>query len=531
MDIIGEKFNNWKILEILSDKECLCECQCDKKTTKVIPIYNVLSGRSKSCGCTRYSNKKKDLVGEHFGDWEVVKMLPNRKCLCRCICGFEKEQYHSNLTNAKTEYKCRHVGEVGKQFGNWVVLKELGGGKVLCECQCKNKTVKELYKKAVLSGETRSCGCMSKQFERETKGFDNLEGKQFGEWRVISFNGNSTWLCECSCKNKTRRVVTKEALVNGRSKSCGCKQGEHIKETIETVYNGIYPQNVDYESKLQSHVTEYIESIYKGVIETSNRTVIRPQEIDIYLPEFNIGIEVNGSFWHSDAFKDKDYHKDKSIECMKNGTHLIHIFEYEWVNSNDIIKKFLKNTICSGNKIYARDTVISVVNDNIAKIFINKYHLQGYARADINICLQYNDEIVAMMTFGKPRFSSDYQYELIRLCFKDGVSIIGGAEKLFKFFISNHDVHSIISYCDIAKFSGNVYKKLGFKLDGVSQPSYVWAKGNDIKTRFQTQKKRLVKAGLGTEDQTEVEIMNGLGYHRIYDCGNYRFTWNKEGNK
>ena len=51
----------------------------------------------------------------------------------------------------------------GQQFGNWIVLKELGHGKVLCQCQCQDKTVKELYKKSVLEGRTKSCGCIRKE--------------------------------------------------------------------------------------------------------------------------------------------------------------------------------------------------------------------------------------------------------------------------------------------------------------------------------------------------------------------------------
>lgn len=517
---VGDIYNNWIVIDIVSDTESLCECQCENHTVKTISNYNLISGRSKSCGCTRYSSKRKDLVGQHFGDWEVIKMLPNRKCLCKCVCGFEKEQYHSNLTNSKTEYKCRHVGEVGKQFGNWVVLKELGGGKVLCQCQCDNKTIKELYKKAVISGETKSCGCLRNEYK-------DIVGKQFGEWTVLKCVdvAEEKYLCQCSCENKTLREIYKVALTHGRTKSCGCKQGDNLINTIQTVYNGVYPQNVEYESQGQIEIANYIKDKLNINVLTSCRDIISPYEVDIYIPEKKIAIEFNGNYWHSSRFKDKHYHLDKTLLCAKSGVRLIHIFEYEWENNKDIIKSYLHDTIIGTKQIYARDTKLINVNSNIAKAFIEKNHLQGFSNSDINIGLDYENDIVAMITLGKPRFSTEYQYEIIRMCFKSGCNVVGGAEKMFSAFVKYYKPVSIISYCDLSKFDGAVYKRLGFSVNKVSEPNYVWVKGHDVKTRYQTQKKRLLKQGLGTDSQTEDEIMNSLGYAKIYDCGNRSYVW------
>mgnify|MGYP007037140579 CR=1 FL=1 len=64
------------------------------------------------------------------------------------------------------------------------------------------------------------------------------------------------------------------------------------------------------------------------------------------------------------------------------------------------------------------------------------------------------------MTFGKPRYNKNYEYELIRYC--SSKNIVGGAEKLFNYFIKTYNPKSIISYCDWSKFNGDVYLKLGF---------------------------------------------------------------------
>ena len=66
----------------------------------------------------------------------------------------------------------------GKKINHWTILKELGGGKVLCQCDCEEAPIKELYKKAVISGKTKSCGC-----ERKNNTVKPLD--KFFEWTVL----------------------------------------------------------------------------------------------------------------------------------------------------------------------------------------------------------------------------------------------------------------------------------------------------------------------------------------------------------
>ena len=75
---------------------------------------------------------------------------------------------------------------------------------------------------------------------------------------------------------------------------------------------------------------------------------------------------------------------------------------------------------------------------------------------------------------------------------------------------------------------------MGFKTNtnSITEPSYVWVKTNfksksDILSRYQTQKQKLLDRGLGEYGDTEDEIMENLGYIKIYDSGNIRLTWNK----
>ena len=112
------------------------------------------------------------------------------------------------------------------------------------------------------------------------------------------------------------------------------------------------------------------------------------------------------------------------------------------------------------------------------------------------------------MTFCKPRFlkKSYCDWELSRFCSLAGANVVGGAGKLFKYFIE-HNEGSVISYSDVAKTKGTLYQKLGFKFSHQSKPNYVWTNGHDVLTRYQTQMKN------------EIETMTSKGYYRIFDCG------------
>ena len=172
-------------------------------------------------------------------------------------------------------------------------------------------------------------------------------------------------------------------------------------------------------------------------------------------------IEINPAATHnitwspySDTGIDKKYHKNKSDNATKHGYRCIHI--WEWDDCDKIIKQLL----LTKTKIYARNCVIKHVEVHEAKEFINKNHLQGYARDSIRLGLYYNNELVSIMTFGKPRYSLTADYELIRYC--SSYTVVGGSEKIFKYFLNKYTPKLVVSYCDTAKFTGNVYNKLGF---------------------------------------------------------------------
>lgn len=278
------------------------------------------------------------------------------------------------------------------------------------------------------------------------------------------------------------------------------------------------------EDKIYSFLYNYNQNII------NNKRILDGKELDIFIPEKNIGIEFDGLYWHSNKFKDKKYHLLKTEQAEKQGIQLIHIFEDEWVNKQEIVKSRLLNIIGkTPHKIYARKCEIKIVDKKEERDFLNENHIQGYSPSKICLGLYYENELVSLMNFSNLRKNLGQQskegyYELLRFCNKLYTNVIGGASKLFKYFIRNIKFISIISYADRRWSIGNLYKQLGFKFISYSQPNYFYIKGLKRFNRFNFRKDILVKQGYD-KNKTEFEIMDERKIYRIYDCGTLKFEY------
>jgi len=273
----------------------------------------------------------------------------------------------------------------------------------------------------------------------------------------------------------------------------------------------------------ENEVKEFINELG---IETEKIRVDK-KELNINIKDFNLGIEFDGLYWHSDYFKDKNYHLDKTLFFRKNNINVIHLFEDEWVYKKDIVKSVLKNKLgLIENKIFARKCVIKEIDNKTSERFLNENHLQGGKKSKIRLGLYNNDELVSVMTFSKEfrRTNEIKNYELDRFCNKINTSVIGGASRLFKHFLKNYSPKRIITFADIRYSNGELYNTLGFTHLYDSPPNFWYFKRADgVRLhRFNYRKSELIKRGYD-KNKTANQIMIDCGYHRIYDCGNMKF--------
>lgn len=318
-------------------------------------------------------------------------------------------------------------------------------------------------------------------------------------------------------------------------KKCNNTFPSTLKNTAPICRN-CYPIAVN--SRIELEFREFLSSKEINFL-SNNKSLIKPFEIDIYLPNENLAFEINGNYFHSEIGGDKDkyYHISKSKLCQDKGIKLIHIFEDEWLFKKDIIKSRVLNMLKKTNsKIYARNCEIKELNSETKSNFFIENHIQGNSIDKYRYGLFYKDELVSTMSFSNLRKSlgnkkEENTFELIRFANKNNSNVVGGFSKLLKHFIKEIKPNKIISYADVRwsglDYENTVYSKNGFKFIDYTKPNYFYIdKKNYLNRthRFSLRKDVLLKMFPESNPQkSEWQIAMKNGFDRIWDCGTMKF--------
>lgn len=327
-------------------------------------------------------------------------------------------------------------------------------------------------------------------------------------------------------KSKVIPLFTKDEYVAGINYPWQCATCNTILE--KPILNGIvprcttcFPYSV---SMFEVDVREFLSSIYDGEIIENTRSIITPHELDLYIPEKQFAIECNGVYRHTEitGAKDSKYHLSKSQKTADLGISLFHISDVLWNDKQDIVKSVIMHKLGLSTSLFARKCNIQKITDkNVVYDFLTNNHIQGFANYSAALGLYIDDSLCAVMTFGKPRYTQKYEWELIRFCNKLGHSVVGGASKLLSHFISGHKDDSIISYADNSYGISKFYSTIGFTMSHITNPGYAYYKNGQLFNRLQFQKHKLQSLlPIYNSALTEWENMQNNGYDRIWDCGN-----------
>lgn len=254
---------------------------------------------------------------------------------------------------------------------------------------------------------------------------------------------------------------------------------------------------------------------------------IGAKSYDLCIPEQKILIEIDPTYTHNTvgnhwcAGVDVNYHVDKSRIANEHGYRCVHIFD--WDDVSKVIDIFIGK-----QRLYARKLALKEVPSKQCNEFLTKHHFQGTCRGQsIRIGLYLDQQLVELMTFGTPRYNSKYEWELLRLCTHPKYKVIGGASRLFKHFIDSAAPQSIVSYCDVSKFTGDVYQILGMQLAYTTPPNKHWSKGNQHITDNLLRQRgfdQLFNTNYGKGTSNE-ELMLEHGWLPVYDCGQAVYEW------
>jgi len=218
-------------------------------------------------------------------------------------------------------------------------------------------------------------------------------------------------------------------------------------------------------------------------------------------------------------------HYQKMLKCESKGIQLFNIFEHEDL---DLWLSMINTKLNLNKKIYARKCKIKELKSQETKEFLDYNHIQGYISSKVNLGLYFEDELVSVMTFSKPRFNKNYEYELIRFCSKRNTSVIGGASKLWKYFVTKYNPKSVISYANRRFSNGELYSKLGFELIGKTEPNYFYFKPSKKKNFEKIYNYKSIKDLNFDKNISIDENMYNNEYRKMFDCGNLVFSYKND---
>ena len=270
---------------------------------------------------------------------------------------------------------------------------------------------------------------------------------------------------------------------------------------------------VQWELEMNELLTQHV-----SVVNRNTKSIIPPLELDFYLPEHNLAIELNGLFYHSEEMllerkrDPKTYHYMKYIMCKEKGIKLIQIFEDEWYYKKDVMINYITNALKVNNnvkKINARDCTIELVTYSDASKFLESTHYLGKSLSSLFIGLKYVNELVACMAFDLKlnvwtltRYSTKY-------------NVRGGASRLLTYFEKTYKPISIKTFADLRFSNGELYTMMGFQQDKMIEPDYSYVIGTKRSHKFNHRKQKY--------DANKTEAENMKEYSKIYDAGKLRF--------
>jgi hypothetical protein len=372
----------------------------------------------------------------------------------------------------------------------------------------------------------------------ERYGFENVSQNIDVKKRI-----SNTMLSKYGChfqqqhisENTLNLLQDKEWLLENASKSYA-ELAETLDVTYHTVARAFEINNIEhvpepyFRSVGEQQLLDWAQSQNFETV-ANTRNILPRQELDIYIPSKQIAIEYNGLYWHSElSGKSKDYHQKKFEQCQQQNIKLIQITDWHWLNKNELVKSRLLSKLgIIENKIGARSCVIQNVDNKTASLFLDETHIQGSCMSKVKLGLYFENNLVALMTFGSARFKQKPMWELIRYSTLKNFSVVGGASKLFSYFIKNYNPESITSFCDLSWNSGNLYQQLGFTWQRNTNSNYWYTcQYKTFENRIKYQKHKLSSLLIKFDPTlSEWENMKLNGYDRYWDCGNSVWQWNK----
>lgn len=332
-------------------------------------------------------------------------------------------------------------------------------------------------------------------------------------------------LANCTIKKFDANIVFLECNTCNHSFTRTRQYLTATKKFKKDVCEVCYPRQYK-TSMVEFEIAEYLHNLGVNIVQNTRTVLPSKKEIDIYVPESAIGIEVNGVYWHSQLVLESNGHSakkdyEKYLEATENNIKLITVYDLEWTEKQDIVKSRIAGFFGKNKRMGARQCELKEISSTVANNFLRKNHLQGSGRSNVRYGLFYSGKLVSVMTFSKENISRKINcWEINRFCNLLGCTVIGGASKMFNYFMKHYNPHRIISYSDNRWGDGALYTHLGMTKISNTPPNYWYFQANDTKLyhRYALRKTKSDNPSL-----TEWENRKLQNWNRVWDCGNTKW--------
>jgi hypothetical protein len=276
----------------------------------------------------------------------------------------------------------------------------------------------------------------------------------------------------------------------------------------------------------EKKITDLIDQIGVDYIK-HDRKLIAPNELDIYIPDHRIAIEVGSIYWHGERFgRRSDYHQKKWKACSSIGVNLFQWFDSDLTDHWHLTSSRLLRALGVPSQVVgARKVCLGFCTSAEEREFLDRWHVKGYTNSRNHaIAARYRDEIVAVMSINSESGSAVIE----RWATDVTRSWPGLFSRCLTNWIKQQEFRGEIStWSDNRLGDGKVYLSSGFVRQHTSKPGYWYFRGQGLENRKKYQKHKLSKIfnlDPANEAMSESEIMRSQGYDRFWDAGHTLWT-------
>lgn len=285
---------------------------------------------------------------------------------------------------------------------------------------------------------------------------------------------------------------------------------------------------------LVAYVYSYMErEIYDAVrsidpcciVDRNTHKIITPLELDLYLPEYKLGIECNPTSTHNSSENTygcdpvpADYHKMKADKCDSKDVRLFHIYGSQWTYGKHIVVSMLRDLM---NKplvrISASDCQLQQISEEDRREFLLANYLYGDLESSYCIGLYHEDELVELLVYNNDR--------IVCICHKLNTEVEEGPNTLICKLAEDLSLDTIHAVSHRNTNEDDLFQQLGFTKINILPPSYVWT---SVRTDLSYVPNSPALKQLVDCDVTDDEAMLQNRLNKVYDSGTITWEWRRD---